>query len=98
MEVQVARDSPEAMDQLTNGLFSLDLMVLNLGSLGLDLLKLVSCIRKLGGEADLKIVLLVKGAAEAAQELKGPQGANEVVSAGTPLPELVEKLSAVLGR
>jgi CheY-like chemotaxis protein len=98
MDVLVARDSAEAMDRLTDGLFSLDLMVIDVAILGLDVMRLVWRIRKLGGEADLRIVLLVAGRLETAQELKGPHGANEVVSHAAPMLDLIAKLSAVLGR
>ena len=98
MEVLVARDAASALNQLTESLFSLDLMVLDVAVLGLDVMRLVWRIRKLGGEADLRIVLLVSGRLETAQELKGPLGANEVVSHSAPLPDLIAKLSAVLGR
>ncbi|MHB8877130.1 MAG: PilZ domain-containing protein [Myxococcaceae bacterium] len=96
MEVEVAATGDEAIVKLTDSLFSLDLLVLSLSLAGST--HLLWRIRRLGGEADLRVLVLAEGHPSALGELKGPDGANEALPRSTPPAEVVARVSALLGR
>ncbi|MBI3181044.1 MAG: response regulator [Myxococcales bacterium] len=98
MEVVSVSDGHEAMEQLTDLLFRLDLMVLDLNLPGLDGLSLLWRIRKLGGEADLRVVVLSGRPAAELEVLTGPSGANAALSKEAPMEEVVDRIKHLLGR
>ena len=98
MDPVLAASGEEALTRLTEGLFALDLVVLDLKMPGLDGAGLLRRIRRLGGEADVRVMVLSGGRPEELAALKGPGGANDVVEKGTPMAEVVDRVRRLLGR
>ncbi len=96
MDAESARTGEEAMERLTQSLFELDLMVLDLHIPGMDGFSLLDRIRRLGGELDLKIAVL-SAASPAALERAIKSGANDAIAKSTPLDEIVLRLQRLLG-
>ena len=98
MEVETASDGEEGFAKLIDGLYQLDLLILDIEMPGLDGLRFMDRVRRMGGEGDLRILLLSGKPEAALQELKGPTRANDVMSKTTPPAEIVARIQRILGR
>lgn len=97
-EVEAAASGEEAMTKLVDGLFSLDLMLLDVDLPGLDGRTLLWRIRHLGGELELPVLVLTVAPEAELTDLKGPKGATGVVSKALGVEEIVDQVKRLLGR
>jgi uncharacterized protein (TIGR02266 family) len=98
MIVHDARTGEEALQKLVDGLFDLDIVLLDLRMPGLDGRGFLDRVRNLGGELDLPILILSAAPSRELQTLKGPTGANDVLLKTDPLSVITSRIRTVLGR
>ena len=98
MIVDDARTGEEALQKLVDGLFDLDVVLLDLRMPGLDGRGFLDRVRNLGGELDLPILVLSAASNSELQALKGPSGANDVLLKSDPLSVITSRIRMVLGR
>lgn len=98
MIVDDARTGEEALQKLVDGLFDLDVVLLDLRMPGLDGRGFLDRVRNLGGELDLPILVLSAAPSSELQTLKGPTGANDVLLKTDPLSVITSRIRTVLGR
>jgi CheY-like chemotaxis protein len=98
MTVDFAESGEDALQKLVEHLFQIDLVLLDIRMPGLDGRGFLYRVRQLGGELDLPIVVLSAAPRAELQSLKGPHGANDVLSKNDPLEEIAARVRDVLGR
>jgi len=96
IDVDTAGDGEEALRKLVQRLFELDLVILDLQMPGLDGYCLIDRVRRLGGEMDLRIVVLSGAEERELERVKGREGANDVIRKGTSIEEIVRRIQSVL--
>jgi uncharacterized protein (TIGR02266 family) len=97
MRVVTAASGEEALQKLIDGLFDLDVVMLDIRMPGLGGRGFLDRVRRLGGELDLRIIVLSGVSTSELQALKGPTGANEVLSKTDSLDVIVDRIQRVLG-
>lgn len=98
-QVDLAKDGKEAMAKLGASLFAIDMLLVDLDLPEVDGYCLIDRVRRLGGELDLKIVVLsTEKDAKVMPQLIGPGGADGEVRRGTRTEEIVDKVKKLLER
>jgi uncharacterized protein (TIGR02266 family) len=98
MSVATAASGEEALQKLIDGFFELDVVLLDLRMPGFGGHGFLDRVRRLGGELDLRIIVLSGAPPHELSALKGPTGANEVLSKSNSLDVIVERIRSVLGK
>lgn len=96
-EVLVAADGRDAMLELVDGFFELDLVILNLHMPDIDGRGLLARVRAHGGEWGLKLFLLSGAGPDELDELRHTGLADGVFSKVAPLEELLRRVAQELG-
>ena len=76
MAVEKAGTGEEALQKLIDQLFDLDIVLLDIRMPGLDGRGFLNRVRNLGGELDLRIIVLSAAPRAELERLRGPAGAN----------------------
>ncbi len=97
MAVERAATGEEALQKLIDQLFELDVVLLDIRMPGLDGRGFLKRVRNLGGELDLRIIVLSAAPRQELERLRGPAGANEVMSKSDSLSQIVARIKQVLG-
>ncbi len=98
MTVDYAESGEDALRKLVENLFQTDLVLLDIRMPGLDGHGFLHRVRGLGGEHDLPIIVLSAAPRGELLSLKGPEGANDVLSKNDPLEEIAARVRDVLAR
>lgn len=98
VEVVFARDGREGLEKLTDLLFELDLVVLDLHMPHLDGRGLLERVRRHGNETGLRLFLFSAANPEELRALGEESLANAIFSKLDPLENLMKRLSEELGR
>jgi uncharacterized protein (TIGR02266 family) len=98
MAVEKAGTGQEALQKLIEQLFDLDVVLLDIRMPGLDGRGFLNRVRNLGGELDLRIIVLSAAPRAELERLRGPAGANEVMSKSDSLSQIVARIREVLDR
>jgi CheY-like chemotaxis protein len=98
MQAQTSGSGEDALRQLVDHLFELDVVLLDVRMPGMDGRAFLDRVRRLGGELDLPIILLSCVSSAELQDLRGPRGANEVLSKSASLDAIVGSIRRVLRR
>ncbi|MGQ0505018.1 MAG: response regulator [Myxococcaceae bacterium] len=96
METVVVGNSDEAMNFLIDRLDELDAMTLDVAMPKLDGFGLIDRIRRLGGETDLRILVISSRVSTQVDDLVRQRHVTNAIQKSTPLPELVAAVRAVL--
>lgn len=97
-EVVTAPDATFGIHALTDQLFALDLLVTDVLMSGIDGEALVRTIRKVGGEADLPILVVTASPEPSLAERLRELGANEIVAKSAGVAAIVGAADALLER
>lgn len=97
MDVEVCADGAEGFRRLLEIFNELDLLIVDLEMPSIDGAEFLDRIRRVGGEADLRIVVL-SGLSEEALARIDLKGANAVISKSVGLPLIIVRVKRVLGR
>lgn len=92
VELILATNGKEGLQQLIDHYFELDLVVLDLHMPELDGRALIDRIRRLGGENAMRLFLVSAAPEEELASLAGPKGANVVLSKLSPIEEIEKVL------
>ena len=95
LDMDPQADGTAAFQHLVSELFTYDMVAVTLEGTGQAL---VDQIRRLGGESDLRIAVLVDGDEGPHAWLKGHHAANDVINKWRPTPDVVKRLLKLLGR
>jgi len=98
MAVEKAGTGQEALQKLIEQLFDLDVVLLDIRMPGLDGRGFLNRVRNLGGELDLRIIVLSAAPRAELERLRGPAGANKVMSKSDSLSQIVARIREVLDR
>jgi uncharacterized protein (TIGR02266 family) len=96
LEVACAENGLRASHLISELLYDLDLVVLDLRMPRLDGRALLERMRRLGGERDLRIAVVSASSEEVLQGLLGPLGADAAIAKGEGLPRIVDRLVALV--
>ncbi len=96
-EIVLASDGREGLVKLTDGYFDLDLVILDLHMPQLDGRTLLDRVRRLGGDAALRVFLFSATNREELAEIGGARLASAVFSKLDPIDRLAEKVAQELG-
>jgi len=95
MVVDEASTGEEALRKLIDTLFELDVVLLDIRMPGMDGRGFLDRVRRLGGELDLRIIVLSALPRSELQALKGPGAANDALSKADELNEIVNRIRQV---
>jgi CheY-like chemotaxis protein len=98
MKVDEARTGEEALSKLVDTLFELDVVLLDIRMPGMDGRGFLDRVRRLGGELDLRIIVLSAAPRAELLALKGPGAANDALSKADDLSEIVNRIKLVVGK
>lgn len=98
MKVDEARTGEEALRKLVDTLFDLDVVLLDIRMPGMDGRGFLDRVRRLGGELDLRIIVLSAAPRAELLALKGPGAANDALSKADDLAEIVNRIKHVVGK
>ena len=98
LEVVTASSSLRASHLLTDLLYELDLVVLDLNMPRLDGRALLERLRRLGKEMDLQLVVVSAEPEEKLRELVGVNGADAALNKGLGIPTLIDKIQELARR
>lgn len=96
LEVATAENGLRASHLISELLYDLDLVVLDLTMPRLDGRALLERLRRLGGERDLRIAVVSASGDDVLAGLVGPNGADDAISKGEGLPRIVDRLVALV--
>ena len=98
MTVDEAGTGEEALRKLVDTLFELDVVLLDIRMPGLDGRGFLDRVRRLGGELDLRIIVLSAAPRSELQAFKGPGAANDALSKADELSEIVNRIKLALAK
>ncbi len=97
-EVITAGTGEDALRVLIEQLYALDLLTLDLNMPGMGVFGLIDRIRRLGGETDLRVVVISSRGEEKLEVLRQSGHVSAALSKGVPVPEMMRQILSLLGR
>jgi CheY-like chemotaxis protein len=98
MEVEVCANGADGLRRLLEVFNELDLLIIDLNMPDMDGRDLLHRIRRVGGESDLRVMVLSSSSEEELQRFVSREGANAAISKNIGLPAMIERIKRVLGR